>query len=81
MLTPQKPPPAPTPRPQLTAEKVVGYLDWIMHNLGALSAPAIDLHLRAAELAIRTKANEAQGKATQHTLVEDGTIAPPPSAS
>ncbi len=69
-----------TARPKLTAETAVEYLDWIMHNLENLG-PEAQLHMAAAELAIRTKANEAQAKATQHTLVEDGVIDPPPAAS
>ncbi len=69
-----------TPRPRLTAETAVEYLDWIMHNLENLG-PSAQHHMAAAELAIRTKANEAQAKATQHTLVEDGIIDPPPAAS
>ena len=72
--------PTASPRPKLTAEGAVEYLDWIMANLQHLGTTA-RLHMAAAELAIRTKANEAQAKATQHTLVEDGIIDPPPAAS
>lgn len=72
---------APTQRPKLTAETVVAYLDWAMENIGKLSPQALEAHMKAAELAIRTLATEAQNKATQHTLVQDGTIDPPPMAS
>jgi hypothetical protein len=68
-------------RPKLTAETVVDYIDWVMENLGQISEYAVKHHLNAAELVIRTLATEAQGKATQHTLVEDGVIDPPPHAS
>lgn len=68
--------PKATPRPTLTAETAVEYLDWIMRNLDHLGASAAH-HMAAAEMAIRTKANEAQAKATQHTLVEDGIIEAP----
>jgi hypothetical protein len=68
--------PQATPRPKLTAENVVEYLDWIMQNLGPLGAKVAQ-HMAAAELVIRTRATDAQGKATQHTLVEDGVIEQP----
>lgn len=73
--------PKASPRPTLTADTAVEYLEWIMRNLEHLSGGAAQMHMAAAELAIRTKANEAQAKATQHTLVEDGIIDPPPAAS
>jgi hypothetical protein len=72
--------PRATPRPKLTAENVVEYLDWVMENLDKLGT-ATAHHMAAAELVIRTLAVVAQDKATQHTLVEDGIIAPPPAAS
>jgi len=71
----------PTKRPKLTAENVVEYLDWICGNIGNFIGVELDSHMKAAELVIRTLATEAQGKATQHTLVEDGVIDPPPVAS
>ncbi len=70
-----------TPRPKLTAENVVEYIEWIMANSESLGAAVTSQHMAAAELVIRTLATAAQAKATQHTLVEDGTIAPPPAAS
>lgn len=66
----------PTPRPILTADTAVEYLDWIMRNLDHLG-PTVVHHMAAAELAIRIKMGEAQAKATQHTLVEQGVIEPP----
>jgi len=68
-------------RPKLTAETVVEYLDWLTANIGSLPQQHSAAHMQAAELAIRTLATEAQGKATQHTLVEDGVIKPPIAAS
>jgi hypothetical protein len=73
--------PKPTKRPKLTAEDVVEYLDWVLANIGALKPSDVETHMRAAELAIRTRATDAQAKATQHTLVEQGVIEPPPQAS
>lgn len=79
-----KPLPAPTPyrapalsrrRPKLTAETVAEYLDWITENLEVLRND-LPHHFTAAELVIRTRATDAQAKATHATLVEDGTIAP-----
>ncbi len=67
--------PQPTPRPVLTADTAVEYLDWIMRNLNHLG-PSVIHHMAAAELAIRIKMGEAQAKATQHTLIEDGVIKP-----
>lgn len=65
--------PKATPRPRLTAETAVEYLDWIMENLQHLGASTAH-HMAAAELAIRTKANEAQAKATNATLIDEGVI-------
>jgi hypothetical protein len=67
-----------TTRPKLTAENVVDYLDWLTENVGSLVPAHLAAHLQAAELVIRTQGNAAQAKATQHTLVEEGIIAPPP---
>ncbi len=72
-------PPKPSPRPRLTADRAVEYLEWVTSNLHAIPVHHIPLHMQAAELAIRTKANEAQAKATQHTLVEDGIMEAPPA--
>jgi hypothetical protein len=66
--------PKPTPRPKLTAETVVEYLDWLMHNLPVLNATHIAHHMTACELAIRTIMGDAQAKATQATLIDDGKI-------
>jgi hypothetical protein len=65
------------PRPKLTAEEVVDYLDWLMENADGITTTAMALHMQAAELAIRTRATDAQNKATQHTLVEQGIIEQP----
>jgi hypothetical protein len=65
-----------TPRPTHTADTAVEYLDWIMRNLDHLG-PTVLHHMAAAELAIRIKMGEAQAKATQHTLVEQGIIDQP----
>jgi hypothetical protein len=70
-------------KPTLTAATVVMYLDWLAEHIAAghmLAHQSASL-ISVAELVIRTTAVEAQGKATQHTLVEDGVIAPPPVAS
>lgn len=79
MFPPNVKAPTPTikPRPALTAETVVEYLDWICAHLGALSAQHVQHHLTAAELAIRTRMGEAQAKDTQHTLVRDGLVDAP----
>jgi hypothetical protein len=53
-------------RPSLTAEGVVDYLDWIGKNLKRLGPDAAH-HMTLAELTIRTRATDAQGKATAHT--------------
>lgn len=66
-----------TQRPKLTTESVVDYLDWVADNFEAMNADTSTKHLAAAELAIRTLAIEAQNKATQHTLVQDGTMKAP----
>lgn len=75
-LTPKSKIAGPTPRPTLTTETVVEYLEWIAANVDALTTAQVDLHMKAAELTMRKLATEAQNKATQHTLVEDGVIAP-----
>lgn len=66
-------------RPKLTAATAVEYLDWLTANMGNMLAAHVETHLRAVELAIRTQMGDAQAKATQHTLVESGVIAPPPA--
>lgn len=68
-------------RPKLTLETVPEYLDWLTSNLGGHSRQDIEHHLRAAEMVVRLRMGDAQGKATQHTLVEEGIIDPPPTAS
>lgn len=68
--------PVASKRPCLSLKNAEEYLDWIMANILHLSEKAVEQHLRAAELVIRMQGNEAQAKATLHTLVEDGTIAP-----
>ena len=78
---PPIPPVSSSRRPKLTAETVVDYLDWITANFSTLPSGQALLHMQAAELTVRTLATAAQGKATQHTLVEQGIIAPPPVAS
>ena len=70
------PPATPSKRPKLTAANVVHYLDWITENLGRHPTQYTALHMQAAELVIRTRATEAQAKATHATLVDDGTIEP-----
>ena len=70
-----------TPRPRLTPDTVPAFLDWTLDNASALPNGGIEHHLRAAELVVRLKMGDAQNKATQHTLVEDGVIDPPPQAS
>ena len=64
-------------RPKLTAESVVDYIDWALENAGVLGTGAVAMHMQAAELVIRTRATDAQAKATQHTLVEQGIIDQP----
>jgi hypothetical protein len=64
--------------PKLSAETVIEYLDWVVKNLDAMPPEHIAHRLNAAELVVRVHMGNVQGKATQHTLVEDGTIAPPP---
>jgi hypothetical protein len=68
-----------TVRPKLTAENVVDYLDWLTSNLGSLPGPEAELQMRACELVVRTRMGAAQAKDTQHTLVRDGIIDPPPT--
>ncbi|HEV2646547.1 MAG TPA: hypothetical protein VGU46_09305 [Acidobacteriaceae bacterium] len=66
-----------TVRPKLTAETVAEYLDWVVSNLNSIPGQQLATHLTACELVIRTRATDAQAKATQHTLVEDGIIDQP----
>ena len=70
----------PTARPKLTAETTFEYLEWIAENQDKIGRPQLETHKQIAELAVRMRMGEAQDKATQHTLIEDGTIAPPPPA-
>jgi hypothetical protein len=67
-------------RPRLTAGTIFQSLDWVLDHSSLLGSE-VDLHMQAIELAIRTMGNEAQAKDTQHTLVRDGVIEPPPAAS
>jgi hypothetical protein len=68
-------------RPAIDPETIADYLDWIASCIGELDPRAIEQHTALAELAVRTTMGAAQAKATQHTLVEQGVIAPPPTAS
>jgi DNA-binding GntR family transcriptional regulator len=68
-------------RPRLNIDTVPEYLDWLMDQTERMHSSTMDHHMKAVELIIRRQGNEAQAKATQHTLVEDGVIAPPPQAS
>ncbi|HEX4511526.1 MAG TPA: hypothetical protein VH328_15670 [Burkholderiaceae bacterium] len=70
--------PKPTPRPTLTVENVGPYLDWLMGQHGRMADAEMRSHLAACELLVRTRMGEAQAKDTQHTLVRDGVIDPPP---
>jgi hypothetical protein len=65
------------PRPKLTAATVEDYLDWVTDNITKLLPVELEAHMHAAELVIRTRATDAQAKATQHTLVESGIIEQP----
>lgn len=69
------------PRPKLALETVPEYLDWVVGNITHMHSQAVDAHLRAAELVVRLRMGQAQAKDTQHTLVRDGVIDPPPAAS
>jgi hypothetical protein len=64
-------------RPKLTAEAVGEYLDWITENISSIPGNHLAVHMQACELVIRTRATDAQAKATQHTLVESGVIDQP----
>lgn len=66
-------------RPKITLENTYDYLDWIASQ--ELPREAMERHMQLAALAVRLRMGEAQDKATQHTLVEDGVIKPPPQAS
>ncbi len=68
-------------RPAVDVEAIVDYLDWIASCIGEMDSQRIAQHIALAELAVRTTMGAAQAKATQHTLVEDGVIKPPPRAS
>ncbi len=76
-FTAKKPP----TRPTLDPEALVDYLDWIGSCVGGMTAADLQAHMQVAELAVRLAMGAAQAKATQHTLVQDGVIAPPPQAS
>jgi hypothetical protein len=64
--------------PVLSGETVEEYLDWLAKNARALDAAHLATCLQLAELMVRLQMGKAQAKATQHTLVESGVIAPPP---
>lgn len=66
-----------TTRPKLTAETVADYLNWVVSNLNSIPGQQLATHMLACELVIRTRATDAQAKATQHTLVEQGVIDQP----
>ena len=69
-------------RPKLTVDTVVEYLDWALANARALSLrDELAAHMQGAELVVRIHMGNAQAKDTQHTLVRDGLIDPPPAAS
>jgi hypothetical protein len=54
-------------RPKLTADDVVNYLDWVTTGMHVMTQQEVGHHLTAAELAIRTRMGDAQGKATAHS--------------
>jgi hypothetical protein len=64
-------------RPRLTTDSVIDYLDWLTGNLHAIDKDLAAVHMAAAELVIRVQMGEAQGKATQHTLVDEGKLKAP----
>jgi hypothetical protein len=66
-------------RPALTLDNVPAYLDWALTHQGTMRRGELEHHLTAAELIVRLKMGEAQNKATQHTLVEQGIVEPPPT--
>lgn len=67
--------------PKLTGESVEEYLDWLSKHSPALDAAQLSTCLQLAELMVRLQMGKAQAKDTQHTLVRDGIIDPPPPAS
>lgn len=64
--------------PALNGETIEQYLDWLAKHAPALDERHLATCLQLAELTVRLQMGKAQAKATQHTLVQDGTIAPPP---
>ena len=68
-------------RPKLHPDTAHEYLDWVISSMPAFEAEDVERFFRAAELLVRVRMGDAQDKATQHTLVQDGTIAPPPAAA
>ncbi len=68
-----------TTRPTLTLDNVPEYLDWALTHQRSMTRGELEHHLTAAELVVRLKMGAAQNKATQHTLVEQGIIDPPPA--
>jgi hypothetical protein len=70
-------------RPRISEETLYEHLDWLGQQdpNAQLGTAKLDHLVKVAELAVRVQGNKAQAKATQHTLVEDGLIAPPPHAS
>lgn len=77
---PLQPLPAP---PTLTEANLPSFLNWVVKISlsGVVTNHQVDVALRAAELLLRSKMGEAQNKDTQHTLVRDGVIDPPPNPS
>ncbi len=66
-------------RPTLTLDNVPAYLDWALTHQGSMRRGELEHHLAACELVVRLQMGEAQAKDTQHTLVRDGIIDPPPT--
>lgn len=67
--------------PKLSGETVEEYLDWLTKHGHVLTAERLATCAQMAELTVRLQMGKAQAKATQHTLVESGVIAPPPTPS
>jgi hypothetical protein len=54
-------------RPKLSIENVPDYLDWLTSGLHLLAPEHVGHHLTAAELVVRLRMADVQGKATAHT--------------